>query len=90
MRCNVDGTDRPQPLNGHWVNDPEWGWVHRSDGWHTVTGTRLKRLQDDSFVADTTHGPEIPVTPEPAFADFVGHPGLPSRAVTLDDWNGAQ
>jgi hypothetical protein len=91
MRCNVDGTERPQPPDRDWVNDPEWGWVHRWQSWHTVTGTRLKRLRDDTFVVPQgPRGNEPPANPEPALVGFVGHPGLPNRAVTGEEWEGAE
>ena len=91
MRCNVDGAERPRPLDDNWGNDREWGWVHRLGGWHTVTGLRLWRLPDGSFVAEPhEHSPEMPVVPEPQYVDFVGHPGLPSHAVDPDDWKAAQ
>jgi hypothetical protein len=92
MRCGIDATERPKPLDDDWLNDREWGWVHNLVGWHTVTGTRLWRLQDGSLVAEPPHvePPEMPVVPDPEFVDFVGHPGLPSHAVTLDDWKRTQ
>jgi hypothetical protein len=87
MRCNMDGADRPQPLGTEWLNDAEWGWVHHSEGWHTVTGTRLNRLPDGTFVVPRgPRGNELPAVPNPALVDVVGHPGLPSRSVTRDEW----
>ncbi len=79
MRCNVDGDDRPKNGSNDWVDDSEWGLVHlKQKKWHTVTGTALRRVKNDGFIA-RGDGPPPPGLPsKPARP---GHPGLPSRSV---------
>lgn len=74
MRCALDGTNQPDPLDDKWVIDEAWGLVHYMSSWHTIMGTKLKRLSDDTFVA-WTHKPD-PGGGYPAIPGDVPPPGL--------------
>jgi hypothetical protein len=41
MYCDLDQAEKPAAQSDDWANDATYGWVHRLDGWHTVTGSLL-------------------------------------------------
>lgn len=78
MRCNVDGDDRPKAGSDDWVDDARWGVVHqKQSSWHTVTGTRLLRVEGVGFIP-RGDGPVLPGQPI--------EPGLPGRPAMPDQF----
>lgn len=62
--CDVDGVTRTEPGSKDWANDRVWGWVHRGEGWHTITGTLLNGNPQKGFVLRTSCGrPDVPALP---------------------------
>ena len=65
MHCEIDRSTVPDAPDGEeWVDDDFFGWVHRTDHWHTVTGVRLRRLRGALAFVEAP-GPGQPARPSP-------------------------
>lgn len=69
MHCVIDEQQLPEGPDGvEWVDDDFFGWVHRTSFWHTVDGTRLRKLRGALAFVEVPD-PGQPARPSPPAVD---------------------